>query len=474
MLFTKYVPVRFYFLICALALSCLLLAFFTNNTYLIALPFIGVFLLAALFFLDFVYLLLIFVIPFSIEYYIGNLSTDLPSEPMAVVIMVFLFFYLLTQKTQLKFLLSHQLTVILFLLWIWAIVATIFSTDILISIKYLAAKTWYITAFYIAAFVFTKTKDDLEKQVKILLIPTVVAVCVVMVRHAMLGFSFDTINKACTPIFRNHVNYAIFIAMLLPYIVYLWYISKKSKWIYTLIIILFFVAIFFTYTRGVWLSLAVLPLVLAIIYFKRLKIVLLLVLLSASMAAIYLAHNNNYLKYAPNFSTTIYHNQLNEHLTATFSGEDMSTMERFHRWIAALRMSKINLLNGTGPNTFVANYKSYTVSSFQTYISENEEKSTVHNYILLMLAEQGILAALLYCILLIFFYLNAQKYYHLSSSFEMKFLLLMIVCSQTIFFVNNLFSDLVESNKVGAMFFINIAWIVCWQRWRNIKANQIL
>ena len=92
--------------------------------------------------------------------------------------------------------------------------------------------------------------------------------------------------------------------------------------------------------------------------------------------------------------------------------EDMSTVERFYRWIAAVNLFKEHPLVGVGPNNFVSNYKKYTVTAYETYISDNEEKSTVHNYFLLLLTEQGLPALVLYVVLLFVILLSAQKIYN--------------------------------------------------------------
>ena len=70
--------------------------------------------------------------------------------------------------------------------------------------------------------------------------------------------------------------------------------------------------------------------------------------------------------------------------------EDISTMERVYRWVAGVEMVKDKPIFGFGPGTFYSAYKAYTLSSFQTYVSDNVDHSTVHNYFLLTFIEQGL------------------------------------------------------------------------------------
>ncbi|MFN8237818.1 MAG: O-antigen ligase family protein [Chitinophagales bacterium] len=180
----------------------------------------------------------------------------------------------------------------------------------------------------------------------------------------------------------------------------------------------------------------------------------------------YMLYNNNYLKYSPDYEHTIYHDELGEHLTSTFEMEDMSTVERFYRWIAAVKLFKEHPFVGVGPNNFVSNYKQYTVTAYETYISDNDEKSTVHNYFLLLLTEQGLPALLLYIVLIGIVLLTAEKIYGLSDTENQKYIAVVTLCIVA-FLLNNTLSDLVEANKVGSLFLICLGILV------NFSTGQI-
>jgi len=444
------------------AFAALLVSFYMHSLLPVLSGFVFIILLGIFFFPGIAFTLLLLALPLSIEYYAGSLSTDLPSEPLTILLAALTLFYILTKTTSIAAFLRHPFVIIISLLYIWSLTSALFSIDKVVSTKYILAKAWYILGFFVTAYVFTEEIKSLQRNLLMLIVPTVLGVFYIIVRHGLMGFTFDSINAACQPIFRNHVNYAIFIGMLLPYLIYYISIVQKgrfSRLLLTLSTLLFLVAIYFTYTRGVWLALLSLPLFILIVHHKKIITTYVLLLSIILCLGLYLVRENRYLDYAPNYDTTIYHNQLDEHLKATLSGEDMSTMERFYRWIAAIKSVPQYGLSGSGPNTFYEVYKSYTVSSFQTYISRNEEQSTVHNYALLMLTEQGIIGALLYLIWLGVILYFIQKYYHQSIGVQKK-LILAISCSIFVFLINNCFSDLVESNKVGSLFYINLAWLI--------------
>src|SRR5690606_8270172 len=91
---------------------------------------------------------------------------------------------------------------------------------------------------------------------------------------------------------------------------------------------------------------------------------------------VYLIQNDNYKNYKPNFEQTYSRHSFDELIKATFMGGDMSSMERFYRWIASARMSTERPFTGVGPNNFYYYYKPHAVNMFRTYVSRNEEKST--------------------------------------------------------------------------------------------------
>jgi O-antigen ligase len=174
----------------------------------------------------------------------------------------------------------------------------------------------------------------------------------------------------------------------------------------------------------------------------------------------YAANKNTFIDYRPDYTRTYMRKNFKDHIIATFKGQDLSSMERVYRWIGAIRMSTDEPLLGYGPNSFYYYYKPYTVTSFVTYVSRNPEKSTTHNYFLLMLVEQGIPAMILYGLLVFAFFAQAQKVYH---RFKDKFYRSCTMALAMVFaasFVNNFFSELIETHKIGAIFYLTISLLI--------------
>ena len=439
------------------------LGIYFENKFLFLVPFgfvlIGV---AILNFRALIYLLLL-ILPISVEMELGTLGLDVPSEPIVILLAVCVLFYLLKNYTLLySKTFKHPIIWAITALFIWSCISTIYSQNIVLSIKYLLAKAWYILGFLIAPMLIINTKKQFRYLFWCLFIPTFLSVLYILLFHAIEKFSFDSITNVVHPIYRNHVNYAVFITMLLPFIFLAttWYpkSSFKNKFL-KMAILIFFVAIYFSYTRGAWLAMVAMILYYFVMKLNATKYILSISIFFVFVFSIYILKDNNYLKYAPNYDTTIYHEELGEHLSSTFEMEDMSTVERFYRWIAAVHLFKEHPIVGVGPNNFVSNYKPHTVTAFETYISENEERSTVHNYFLLLLTEQGFPGMLLFILFIGITLLSIQKMYHVATEEKKKYIVALTLCLIA-FLLNNTLSDLVEANKVGSLFYICLALLI--------------
>src|SRR5690606_38150159 len=63
---------------------------------------------------------------------------------------------------------------------------------------------------------------------------------------------------------------------------------------------------------------------------------------------VYISTNHRYMNLRPNYQRTYMHRDFDDHIIATFRGEDMSSMERIYRWIASIRMSADEPIKGFG------------------------------------------------------------------------------------------------------------------------------
>lgn len=451
----------------AFSICCICLGIALENIVLPLLPF-GL-LLLSIAILDFknVYLLFFAILPFSVEVYLPNgLGTDIPSEPLMLLLTGLSIVLLVHRFYKIdKHYFLHPISVLLFLHLFWILFSSIFSYNPTVSYKFLLAKIWYIVPFYGLSLYMLKSPSFLTRWTKYLLYSLLIALCYVMVRHAALGFTFDSINDALKPIFRNHVNYAALLVLFLPYAI----IPLKKKygnnswWSKSLTAGVFFfllLAIYLTYTRAAHGAVFIALGSYYIIKYKKVTLALYSSLLVIVLFITLLLVGNRYMDFKPDFNKTITHTNFDNLLEATVKMEDISTMERVYRWVAGYQMIQKEPWTGFGPNSFFFNYKDHSVSAFKTYVSNNPDKSGIHNYYLMLWVEQGIFGFLIFLILCFVFLITGEQVYHSLNHADHKAYVMAAIISMIVILAILLINDMIESDKVGPFFFFNLAVIV--------------
>jgi O-antigen ligase len=184
----------------------------------------------------------------------------------------------------------------------------------------------------------------------------------------------------------------------------------------------------------------------------------------AVVVFVVLVRENKFMDLAPS-ERTIAHTDFNDIVSATYKLEDVSTMERYYRWIAGVRMADENVWVGFGPGNFYTFYKEYTLNRFTTYVSRNPEQSGIHNYFLMTLAEQGIFGLVIFLGLIFSVLIYGQGIYHQLQNPQHKDLAMGLMLSQIVIYAFLLMNDMVETDKVGSFFFLNMALLVALKGW---------
>ena len=412
---------------------------------------------------QYLFYLLMLSIPWSIEYsFDSSLGTDLPDEPLMLLAALSIIIYLTYKKDVKRVRKLHPLIIIILLQFLWSIITVITSTEVVLSVKYLLAKSWYLMAFVALPVFLFRDEKVLRRSFALLLCSMMAVMIVSLTRHGILSFEFDRVNDALHPFFRNHVNYSALLIFMVPLLIAALQLasSKIVRICLYCLLSITLIAAYFSYARGAWLGLAA-GIVAYWLLRKRLLVFGFLLFLTVIVGTVFwLRSNERFVEFSNDYKSTIYHKNFREHLIATYRLKDLSNAERIYRWIAAVRMVKDSWQTGFGPSTFYHQYKSYTLPAFKTYVSDNKEQSTVHNYFLLTLIEQGILGCLLFVSLLIALLSYCQRIYFRTKE---KIWRVVISASASVLIMQcviNFLSDMIETDKVGSIFYLCIAVII--------------
>ena len=422
------------------------------------------------------YYLFFMILPFSVEISLGSLGTDLPSEPIMVTLLGIAILLFITNSRKLdKRIITHPISLLLLLHVSWIALTGLSSTYPLISLKYLIAKIWYVIPFYFLTLFLMKNRDDFSLIFSRVAPFLVLAILYVIANHAAKGFSFASSDHVVKPIFRNPVNYGVMLLIFVPYYVYLIkYKFKTWKSIRYMVFGILLIGIYFSYTRAAQLALVLAVVFYFIIRWRLLKLAIVATLIGVIGLVGYLSIGNKYMEYTPEFEKAITHHKFDNLLEATSKLEDVSTVERFYRWIAGAYMVKEKPLVGFGPSTFYSNYRAFTVNSFKTYVSDNPEKSGIHNNYLMIAVEQGIPGLLIMLCLSFIPLLFGERVYHLLDSPADKGLLIAAMTCHFLISITLFMNELLEADKIGPFYFLSTAIITFYAIQNEKSTNKSL
>lgn len=456
---------KLFWFFATLSLLSIFTALITDVLYLAAVPFAVIFFYLVVVDFRFIYYLLMFFVPLSIEIEIGSLGTDLPTEPLVVGLMLVFFIQVIAKKNDNFQFYRHPLIWLLGLYYFWMMFSTVFSASFMVSFKQFLAKTWFITVFVFLTGQLNKT----EKQIKVLfwliLIPNLVGIVWVLYHFKAYFYSFEYVNEAMSPFYRNHVNYAAVLTLFFPFVFFAlsWYKKFSIQWLIVVgSLLLFLLAIQLSYTRAAYAALAIAFGAFFVIRFKLTKYALVAAMAVAVMGIMYVTNNNKYIDYAPDYHKAISHYDFDDLVNATYEFEDVSTMERVYRWVAGYQMIDERPLTGFGPGNFYNFYKGYSVGLFRTYVSDNVDKSGVHNYYLMTLIEQGFPGLVIFLVFAFGILIKGEQIYHETDpdNKTRRNLIMAILLSMIIIYAFLLINDLLEAAKVGSFFFVNLALLI--------------
>jgi O-antigen ligase len=460
-------------------LVSLITALYYNHWWVLCIPFV-ILLLPAIGSLTInktiiLFYVLVALLPLSAEVQVTpTLGLDFPDEPlMALITFLCLAIIVYHPKIVPPSFINHPLISLLALHIFWICITCVYSTNVWLSLKFLLAKTWYIVPFVVLPSMVHINKAGIKKLAICLIVPMVFVIVQSLIRHAFYGFNFEGIKNTLSPFFRNHVTYSSMLVCLLAVVWAMLRLTPKSN-IYRLypqiVIIIFITGLICSYSRGAWLALITGMIAYLLIRKKLIVKAVISFVIILLLSGLWLGSNNHYLKFAPDYNTTVFHPQFTEHLQATVDLKDVSNAERFYRWIAAVNMIMARPVTGFGPNNFYDNYKSYTEAPFKTWVSDNPEHSSVHNYFLLTTLEQGLPGLLFFVLLCVGMLSWSQKLYHSLEDEFYKTIAIVIGVIVIMIGTLNLMNDLIETDKNGSLFWLCLGLLVVLSR--KLKDEQ--
>ena len=397
------------------------------------------------------------LIPLSAELELpGGLATDFPGEPLLWSLfglgLLTMFYYGIKRE------LWHILTSLVVLQLLWMLVALLFATNSAISIKFFIAKLWYVVPFLLLPAYLLRNKIDINRILDLFVIGTLIGGVYFFINHFATGLDYDTRVTAGKPIWRNHVNYACTLTCVLPIV---WYrLQQSRKLIFIIVTGFLLLCIYFAYARIAYICMISALGYLIILKYKLTFPAIIVIIVTVFTITFQTISDENYIKYAPVQEKAISQRDFSSKVETTFNRQDISTMERVHRWVAGVRMIQERPWSGFGPSNFYSTYRPYTVYSFETYVSDNPEKSGIHNYYLMTLVEQGWIGLLILVSILITALIKLESIYYKLTDPDLRRLVIMVGMILIMIITINLINDMIEVIKIGSLYFFSLFIII--------------
>ncbi|MDB4105878.1 O-antigen ligase family protein, partial [Salibacteraceae bacterium] len=366
----------------------------------IALAFVGV----ALFKLDWLFLIITFLTPLSInvEDVGGGFGLHLPTEPLIFGLMlVFLVRVFYDNHFDHK-VLRHPLTLLIGINLAWILITTFTSEDPLVSLKFFLSRLWFVVGFFFIATQVFRDDRNIHRFIWMFTIPLMIVAIYTIVMHSTHSFDQKSAHWVMQPFFKDHTGYGAILAMVYPIVwAYLWSknLTLNSKIVISVVMAILTLAIILSYTRAAWVSL-VGVLVLFVLVQIRIRWWIVAMAVLMGIGAFFSFEDQILMKLEQNRQDSS--DDLAEHVNSISNvATDASNLERINRWSAALRMFEERPVFGYGPGTYKFHYAPFQHSSQLSTISTNfGDGGNAHSEYFGPLAEMGVFGMLTFLMII--------------------------------------------------------------------------
>ncbi len=438
--------------------------------------------------LRWLFVLSFFCLPFSVnvDIFDSGINLIVPSEPIAAVVVIALMIRILFKNPIPPPLLTHPITILVFL-YIFVLLVTVgFSSMILVSMKAAAVRLCYILFYFLlGAVLFWQDITIGKKAMAMYGISLSLIVLYVLLNHYAYDFSKDVSGGMVKPFFADHTIYSACIAMILPFFIYFGFFRSKlhHDFIFTLVFatlaIIFCTGLFMGYSRAAWLSVIIAVVIFVLIYYGvKMRFFVFSVLVMLTLFFIY--DEKVYDAMKQNKSDSNARNAGIEQQTKSVTNitTDQSNAERLNRWVCALRMFNDRPFTGYGVGTYQFQYLPYQHAKEMTRISvvtpynyETGHGGTAHSEPLLALSETGIFSIMIQAILIMLVIYYGIKNYRLKN--EQSVYCLVTLTGFITYLVHSFFNNFLDTDKAAGLFWFAIATIMVIdiKNSKNIKAS---
>jgi O-antigen ligase len=432
--------------------------------YLWALPAAVLVIGLALFKIDWLLLAIVFFTPLSqnLEKLEFGLGVYLPTEPLMFGVMVVFFIKVFYDWKFDQQVLKHPLSIAIVLNLVWLLICVFPSELPVVSLKYFISRLWFVIPFYFLATHLFKNHKQIDRFLWLYIIPFCGVIIWTLVQHALRGFEEKPAHWVMQPFYKDHTSYGALLAFYIPIIVIYLFIKDvraTAKFQFGLVLLLFLVAVVFSYTRAAWVSLLG---AFGIFVVMRLRIHIKYLLVLAAFALFVFINVQDQIMQKLEKNRQDSSSDLSEHVESISNvATDASNVERLNRWNAAFEMWQERPVFGHGPGTYSFLYAPYQHSSLLTIISTNfGDGGNAHSEYIGPLAESGVLGLVTFLVVIFFFYYTAVPLYYKLKEQKLQLILMGVILAQTTYLIHGFLNNFLDTDKASVPFWGAMAVVV--------------
>lgn len=409
---------------------------------------------------------------------IGNydlgISISIPSEPLLLGVLLIFALKVIIEGYPDKRILRHPVTVIILISLLWFFITSCTSVRPVVSFKYFASRLWFVIPMFFLGAVLFKDIKNVKTFGWAYVLPLIIVIAITTFEHWQYGFSEKSGHWVMQPFYNDHTAYGAILSLFLPMIIGFAFDRKNTPVNRTIAIIttlILFGALYLSFSRAAWVSVAfaagVLILILLKIKFRwiAMTFVVLLAVFFTFKFEILDKLEKNKQDASANFI---------EHIESISNiSSDASNLERINRWQSALRMYHEKPVFGWGPGTYQFEYAPYQSSREKTIISTNlGDLGNAHSEYIGPLAETGMPGFLIVIALMITVIYTGLKVYRKATDEQVKLLALTITLGLITYYVHGVMNNFLDTDKASVPFWGFIAILVALDIYSVKKEKQ--
>ena len=432
--------------------------------------------LLATFKLDIVLLLIVGLVPISINIEdIGlGLGISLPDEPLIIVLFLLVVYKFIIDGEYDFRVLKHPISIAIAINTLWIFITCLTSHEVLVSFKFLLSRLWYIVLFYLLGVVLFKKFKHIFNFLWAYMIPLAGVIVFTLIKHSEDNFSQISSFEIMAPFYIAHGIYAAAIAFFIPLLAcYILFgfrmnVSLHIVLISAFLLLLFSAGVAFSFTRAAWLSIAV-AMGFSLLLFFRVRLWQLLLLAGIGVCFVLVNFDDIFYQLYQNKQNSA--DGFEKHLESVSNvRNDVSNLERVNRWMAAINMNKAKPIMGFGPGAFSFTYAPYQDPEFKTPITTAfGDQGHAHSEFLNPLAESGWLGLLTFvAVLLVVFRVGMKLVYH-AESFNVRIYAAAILLGLVTYFTHGFLNNYSEQDKIAVLIWGAFAMICALDLYHHQK-----